>query len=360
VVNINRFGVVNIIGFYNNSAHSIIESSNDLLINYYGGKNVVIGNFNSTTHVASGSLTVQNKIGIGTDASAVDASLKLHIKNYSYYCIACPIENEEEYSTASTKIRIEDQAYGDISRNSWWDITASTANQKLYITSQTSGSNVIHKVMTMTESGRVGIGTYNPLAELEISSATGSFSGNTLPIVRNTGNFGAGWHFIPGGSAEQWYVHATGPDNSQGPNKFVFKTTDSTNVLVLAADGKVGVGTDLSNTTGYDDYKLFVNGKILCEKIKVISDVAGADYVFDNNYVLKSLKDIEKYITENKHLPEIPSADDMKKNGLDLTEMNILLLKKVEELTLYLIEQNKQIDELNKANELFKEKLGIK
>jgi len=344
----------------NNGANALIDNygTGKLLINYYSGKDVVIGNYNSTNHTAAGSLTIQNKLGLGIEAAS-DPTIKLHIKNYSNYCTTCPA-TEDDFSTASAKIRIEDEVYGDMTRDAWWDITASSANQKLYITSQTSGSNVIHKVMTMTESGRVGIGTYSPFAELEIASTTGSYSGNTLPIVRNTGNFGAGWHFIPGGSAEEWYVHATGPSNSQGANKFVFKISDSSNVMVLSADGKVGIGTDLSNTTGYDDFKFFVNGKILCEKIKVISAVAGADYVFNKNYSLKSLKEVEKYITENNHLPEIPSAEDMKKNGLDLTEMNILLLKKVEELTLYLIEQNKQIDELKKSNEIFKDKLGIK
>jgi hypothetical protein len=110
---------------------------------------------------------------------------------------------------------------------------------------------------------------------------------------------------------------------------------------------KVGIGTDLTNIQDYDEYKLFVKGKILCEKIKVIDDVPGADYVFDSNYKCMPLKDLEIFISKHKHLPEIQSADEMKKDGLDLTEMNILLLKKIEELTLYIIDIQKQNNKLN-------------
>jgi len=127
--------------------------------------------------------------------------------------------------------------------------------------------------------------------------------------------------------------------------------------LFLKNDGKVGIGTNLSNTAGYEDYKLFVNGKILCERVRVINDVPGADYVFDNNYNLKSLKDVEDFIAKNKHLPEIPSADEMKRDGIDLAEMNILLLKKVEELTLYIIDFKKENDKLKAENEKQNERI---
>lgn len=115
-------------------------------------------------------------------------------------------------------------------------------------------------------------------------------------------------------------------------------------------DGSVGIGTDPSNTglQDYisDGYKLFVQGNILCQRVKVIENVPTADYVFGDKYNLNSLTDVEKYIKEHKHLRDIPSAEEMKKNGTDLAEMNALLLKKVEELTLYLIDLQKQVNDL--------------
>ena len=105
--------------------------------------------------------------------------------------------------------------------------------------------------------------------------------------------------------------------------------------LRISSNGNVGIGTtDPKN-------KLSVNGTIWATEVKV-SLTDGADWVFEDDYKLKPLNEVEEFINTNKHLPEIPSADDMRKNDLSLGEMNNKLLQKIEELTLYLIEQNKQ------------------
>jgi hypothetical protein len=114
----------------------------------------------------------------------------------------------------------------------------------------------------------------------------------------------------------------------------------------LLANGNFGVGTALP------DEKLTVNGKIHAKEIRV--DVTGIpDYVFEDTYKLLSLNEIETFIKKNKHLPEVPSAVEVAQKGLELGEMNKILLKKIEELTLYMIElkkenskQQKQIESL--------------
>ena len=83
------------------------------------------------------------------------------------------------------------------------------------------------------------------------------------------------------------------------------------------------------------------------QEVKVDLSVPGPDYVFEETYNLPSLSDTENYIKQNKHLPEVPSACEMEENGINLSEMNMILLKKVEELTLYLLKQNKTIAEQN-------------
>jgi hypothetical protein len=111
--------------------------------------------------------------------------------------------------------------------------------------------------------------------------------------------------------------------------------------LVVNSNGFVGIGT------GSPDEALTVKGKIHTNEVKV--DLLGAvapDYVFEPTYDLKPLAEIETYIKENKHLPEVPSAKEMEQNGVQLGEMNMLLLKKVEELTLHLIELKKENDSL--------------
>ena len=112
--------------------------------------------------------------------------------------------------------------------------------------------------------------------------------------------------------------------------------------------GNVGIGTI------NPDEKLTVKGKIHTQEVRV--DMTGPlaatvpDYVFANDYKLKSLEEVETYIKQNSHLPEIPSAKEIEKNGLMLAEMNMSLLKKMEEMTLYMIEQNKKISELEQQN----------
>lgn len=114
----------------------------------------------------------------------------------------------------------------------------------------------------------------------------------------------------------------------------------------LLMGNNVGIGT--TNPTS----KLTVAGNINAREIKVTVDV-GADFVFEKDYDLPSLHSVDKFIKENKHLPEIDSAEKMKKDGINLSEMNIKLLQKIEELTLYSIEQNKKIENLEKKIEAF-------
>jgi hypothetical protein len=111
-----------------------------------------------------------------------------------------------------------------------------------------------------------------------------------------------------------------------------------TNEGDLFSTGNMGIGT--TDTKGY---KLAVNGKIRTQEIKVDA-TDWPDYVFAKDYKLPSLEDTERHIKEKGHLPAIPSAEEVKANGVDLGEMNAKLLQKIEELTLHLIEVKKEIE----------------
>jgi len=108
-------------------------------------------------------------------------------------------------------------------------------------------------------------------------------------------------------------------------------TATWTDMVTFTSEGRVGIGTQLPQA------KLAVNGNILATEVKVKTDISVPDYVFEPDYDLLTLSETEAYVKEHRHLPEIPSAADIKQDGLDLAEMNLLLLKKVEELTLHLI-----------------------
>ena len=106
-------------------------------------------------------------------------------------------------------------------------------------------------------------------------------------------------------------------------------------------NGNVGIGTDSPQT------KLAVNGEISAKKL-TITQTGWADYVFDKNYKLLTPEQIEKYILANKHLPGMPSAKEIENYGVSVGDNQVLLLKKIEELTLLMIKQNKKILQLEK------------
>lgn len=115
-----------------------------------------------------------------------------------------------------------------------------------------------------------------------------------------------------------------------------------------ANNGKVVIGTGINSYP--DGFSLFVKGGILTERVRValVNSDRWADYVFKPDYKLMSLKDVERFIQHNQHLPNVPSAEEMAQRGLDVAETSTKLMEKIEELTLYLIEANKKIEELDK------------
>ncbi len=116
--------------------------------------------------------------------------------------------------------------------------------------------------------------------------------------------------------------------------------------FLIDSDGAAAIGTG-----GVFDpqYILDVGGKVRACEIKV-SNPGWCDYVFEDTYQLMPILQLEKYINTYKHLPEVPSTSEVEENGMELAKMNAILLKKIEELTLYMIEMQKQLDELKKAN----------
>lgn len=132
-------------------------------------------------------------------------------------------------------------------------------------------------------------------------------------------------------------------DKNQSPFFTAAEDNDYVIFTLPKPNSHVGIGTS-NFTDGADVYRLSVKGKIRAEEIKVYN--TWADYVFEKDYELKPLSEVEKFINENKHLPNVPSAKDVTEKGLELGNMSKIQQEKIEELTLYLIQQNKEIQEL--------------
>jgi hypothetical protein len=126
-------------------------------------------------------------------------------------------------------------------------------------------------------------------------------------------------------------------------------TASNAAITIKANTGNVGIGT-----SDPMQYRLAVNGDAIFTKIKVKTYATWPDYVFHPSYTLRPLSDLEKYIKEHGHLPEVPSAKEVEDNGMDVADNQALLLKKIEELTLYVIEQEKQLREIKNEVEKFK------
>ncbi|MFQ6601781.1 hypothetical protein [Flavobacterium sp. C3NV] len=185
----------------------------------------------------------------------------------------------------------------------------------------------------LNTNGNVGIGNSAPDAPLTVYGIS-----NFYPIR------------IGGGDARQFSIkhYFSNPTFISNEYPVVIGTGGGNQPLVLDA-ARIGIGT--SNPSAM----LTVAGNIASREVKVTVD-AGADFVFENDYNLPSLESVDQFIKENKHLPEIASAEEMKKDGINLSEMNIKLLQKIEEMTLYMINQNKKMNNLEKRLEKFEKK----
>ena len=222
-------------------------------------------------------------------------------------------------------------------------------------------SNLVFCQTDLSPTGNIGIGTNNPVSKLSVVGSITLNSGlnNTLPrptLLSGTSEYGEirGYsmhgnmmddgflRLSAGGGTTPWaktYIDISGysivPDMDRN---IVFATSNVERMRINQA-GNIGIGTT------NPDSKLTVAGNIHAQEVKVTVRAGEVpDYVFANDYKLKSLQEIENYIKQNSHLPEIPSATEIEKNGLMLAEMNLMLLKKIEEMTLYMIEMKKEIE----------------
>ncbi|MEO6253359.1 MAG: hypothetical protein ABIO79_08650, partial [Ferruginibacter sp.] len=107
--------------------------------------------------------------------------------------------------------------------------------------------------------------------------------------------------------------------------------------------GNVAIGNVVAGSAGY---KLAVTGKMICEEVRVKLSTAWPDYVFEDNHQLLPLQQLSQFIKTNKHLPNIPPANEIEKNGMELGDMQKKMMQKIEELTLYILQQQKEIEEL--------------
>ncbi|UOY05177.1 tail fiber protein [Muricauda sp. SCSIO 64092] len=275
------------------------------------------------------SITTTDKVGIGTTTPSSELEIKSITGNDAEIHINAGSDGDQSI------IRFLDQG-----QRTWGLLSNYPHTGKFSLYNYQLGTNSI----VFDSNGNVGIGTSSPGTKLHIFGSNVG-SGNILSSVMLGKQNGP----------EIQAIQEATDDDIQG---LAFRVKSSGafvdsnfEAMRINRSGNVGIGTTAP------DAKLAVNGDIHAKEVKV--DLVGwPDYVFDKNYELPSLEEVEAHIVEKGHLQDIPSAQEVMENGIQLGEMDAKLLQKIEELMLYTIKQQKEIQTLKAQNQDLQKQLN--
>ena len=237
---------------------------------------------------------------------------------------------------------------GDRTKAAIAGINTTTGNSGGALGLFTSAGAALVERLRITQYGDIGIGTSAPESKLHIIDAAGT---NNI-LLQSTTNalnetMGIAFGTQPGDRTKAAIASVnTNTGNPAGALALYTNTgAGLAEKMRITATGNVGIGTTSP------DQPLTVNGTIHSTSVLVDLNVSAPDYVFNKDYHLPTLAELKAYTDKNHHLPDVPAAAEIEKNGLNLGDMNLVLLKKVEELTLYLMEKDKQLQEQQKINQ---------
>ena len=318
-------GAVGIVSI--NDANSDYTPMGFLASNYYfGNGNVGIGKLPTNIKLdVGGSACVDTEFSISGSGAVNGIGGEIHI-----------------FNSAKTGV-------GEMSRWSIYNMNGGNYGNSLQFWAYDNHNTFNHRV-TFQDNGNVGIGVPHPNAKLDIAGdiqtngkiGTGLSDTFIYDTDKTMGHYSLGWF-------SDSKTIASGPALWMSGYGGIKLFTHGLQRFAISQNGKIGIGItrpdEFLATTPAEEL-LTVNGTIHAKEVKIDLNTDLADYVFDENYKLMPLKQVEQYVKTNNHLPEIPSAAEVKDKGMNMGEMQNKLLQKIEELTLYVIEQQKRIEQL--------------
>ena len=276
----------------------------------------------------------KERMRINADGS-IDLFGMIRSANGSYQIDTTGIFYSKGYGTRADNVNYHQFTANNIYSAVFINQTGTTG-QILRLSSGTAAANANVK-FSFENNGNLGLGTVAPPEKLSLYTAEKTRIATWYGNGNGGGTTGLTVGVESDGSASLW-LNTTAKPITFG--------TSNVERMRINANGNIGIGT------ASPDYKLDVVGNVRAHSVQ-ISTAKTADFVFDEDYRLRPLSEVAGFIAANKHLPEIAPAAEMKEKGLDMGDMQIKLLQKVEELTLYVIQQQKEIEELKS---LLKEK----
>lgn len=234
-----------------------------------------------------------------------------------------------------------------------------------------------HRYFTVKSNGKIGIHSADPKSDFQIGPSWFFHNGDHKFISSNSywnGAQGQSLRTVNGYSSSVFFRHNGGIALGVAGSNLAGTPVYMNYSFGLAADGKIYAGGNGASTLNHQfsvfgttylrdlvtigesgdlatDYKLYVHGKIGSKAIKVDVNGVWGDYVFEEGYNLKPLEEVQDFINQKGHLPDVPSADQIESEGIDVAQMDQIQMVKIEELTLYLLEMKKENEALKKRIE---------
>jgi hypothetical protein len=303
-----------------------------------------------TVYIPSGTggigSSTNSNVGIGTTSTPL---AKLHVIGASRFDENATGTGNGRFVLNRTGLSNQENllSFSTAATNYEWVMGTTLASSDFYLGGWTNAGRCIS---VLQSNGNVGIGNVaTPLVKLHVVGSFSLFSSNTSPttaaLIRGNSTYST--DLLPDYT---WYGNDQTGIFHPAANVIGFANGGIGESMRINANGKVVIGgSSITNLPG--SYKLYVSGGILTEQVRVgVYNTSGwADYVFDKNYKLMSLDSLSEYVNANQHLPNIPSASEVVKDGIDVAGMNSKLLEKIEELTLYVIDLQNQINDLQKS-----------